>query len=106
MENLVIDMSVPKIALIGLGSFGKQYANILFDLEEDGKILMDASGDDLKITLNPPNDEAETTLILSKENMEELITGELSPMVAFTMGKVKVLGSKGVALKLSGLLEN
>ena len=79
---------------------------VLFDLEEDGKILMDASGDDLKITLNPPNDEAETTLILSKENMEELITGELSPMVAFTMGKVKVLGSKGVALKLSGLLEN
>ena len=79
---------------------------VLFDLEEDGKILMDASGDDLKITLNPPNDEAETTLILSKENMEKLITGELSPMVAFTMGKVKVLGSKGVALKLSGLLEN
>ena len=79
---------------------------VLFDLEKDGKILMDASGDDLKITLNPPNDEAETTLILSKENMEELITGELSPMVAFTMGKVKVLGSKGVALKLSGLLEN
>ena len=79
---------------------------VLFDLEDDGKILMDASGDDLKITLNPPNDEAETTLILSKENMEELITGELSPMVAFTMGKVKVLGSKGVALKLSGLLEN
>jgi len=38
--------------------------------------------------------------------MEKLITGELSPMVAFTMGKVKVLGSKGVALKLSGLLES
>ena len=79
---------------------------VLFDLEDDDKILMDASGDDLKITLNPPNDDAETTLILSKENMEELITGELSPMVAFTMGKVKVLGSKGVALKLSGLLES
>ena len=38
--------------------------------------------------------------------MEELILGKLSPMVAFTMGKLKVLGSKGVALKLSGLLES
>jgi len=80
--------------------------SVLFDLENDGKILLDASGDGLKITRNPQNDEAETTLILSKEDMKELITGDLSPMVAFTMGKVKVLGSKGVALKLSGLLEN
>ena len=79
---------------------------VLFDLGDDGKILIDATGETLEIMANPDIDDADTTLVLSKDNMEELILGKLSPMVAFTMGKLKVLGSKGVALKLSGLLES
>jgi putative sterol carrier protein len=37
--------------------------------------------------------------------MSKLIAGELNPMVAFTLGKLKVFGSKGIALKLSSLLD-
>jgi putative sterol carrier protein len=78
---------------------------VLFDLGDDGKILLDATGDEVKIVANPDNEDAETTLALSVDNMEKLINGDLNPMVAFTLGKLKVFGSKGIALKLSSLLD-
>lgn len=78
---------------------------VLFDLGDDGKVLLDATGGDVKIVPNPDSDDAETTLVLSPENMSKLISGDLNPMVAFTLGKLKVFGSKGIALKLSSLLD-
>jgi len=78
---------------------------VLFDLGDDGKILLDATGDEVKIVPNPESDDAETTLALSADNMVKLINGDLNPMVAFTLGKLKVFGSKGIALKLSSLLD-
>lgn len=78
---------------------------VLFEVGDEGKILLDATGDELKITANPENEEAETTLALSEENLLKLIHGDLNPMVAFTLGKLKVFGSKGIALKLSSLLD-
>ena len=78
---------------------------VLFDLEDEGKILVDATGDGVVVTPNPDDDDAETTLVLSADNLEKLIAGDLNPMIAFTMGKLKIFGSKGVALKLSSLLD-
>ncbi|MDX2145067.1 MAG: SCP2 sterol-binding domain-containing protein [Rhodospirillaceae bacterium] len=78
---------------------------VLFDLGDEGKVLLDATGGDVKITPNPASDDAETTLVLSTENMVKLMNGDLNPMVAFTMGRLKVFGSKGIALKLSSLLD-
>ena len=78
---------------------------VLFDLGDDGKILLDATGDEVVITPNPESEEAETTLALSADSMVKLINGDLNPMVAFTLGKLKVFGSKGIALKLSSLLD-
>lgn len=78
---------------------------VLFDLEDTGKILIDATGDEVVVTPNPDDDDAETTLVMSPENLQKLISGELNPMIAFTMGKLKIFGSKGIALKLSSLLE-
>ncbi len=79
---------------------------VLFDLGDDGKVLLDATGETVVVTPNPDDEDAETTLALSTDNMVKLINGDLNPMVAFTMGKLKVFGSKGIALKLSSLLEN
>ena len=78
---------------------------VLFDLGDDGRILLDATGGAVKIVANPDGDEAESTLALSSDNMAKLIDGDLNPMVAFTMGRLKVFGSKGIALKLSSLLD-
>jgi putative sterol carrier protein len=79
--------------------------SVLFDLGDDGKILLDATGGEVKITPSPENEDAETTLVLSSENLVKLMNGDLNPMVAFTLGKLKVFGSKGIALKLSSLLD-
>jgi len=79
---------------------------ILFDLGDDGRVLLDATGDAVKIVPNPDSDEADTTLALSSENLEKLMAGDLNPMVAFTMGRLKIFGSKGVALKMASLLDN
>lgn len=78
---------------------------VLFDLGDDGKVLLDATGGAVKLTANPDSDDAETTLALSTENLLKLMEGDLNPMVAFTMGRLKVFGSKGIALKLSSLLD-
>lgn len=78
---------------------------ILFDLGDDGRILLDASGDEVTLTPNPDSDDADTTLTLSAANLAKLMEGDLNPMVAFTMGRLKISGSKGVALKLSSLLD-
>lgn len=100
IDELVSEMNDQFEKLEGLGH------KVLFDLGEDGKILLDDDGDKVAITTNPKDEDAETTLVLSTDNMVNLINGDLNPMVAFTMGKLKVFGSKGVALKLSNLLEN
>ncbi len=85
---------------------GELNHTVLFDLEDAGKILLDATGDEVIVTANPEDDDAETTLVLSPDNMQKLMSGNLNPMVAFTMGKLKVFGSKGIALKLSSLLDS
>lgn len=99
LENLVGEMTQQADKLKELNH------SVLFDLGDDGKILLDATGGEVKITPNPENEDAETTLVLSSDNLVKLVNGDLNPMVAFTLGKLKVFGSKGIALKLSSLLD-
>src|SRR5512147_753479 len=48
--------------------------------------------------------EAETTLRMSADALAKIMAGELDPTMAYMMGKLKVEGSLGVAMKISGLL--
>ena len=99
LEDLVGEMTAQADKLKELNH------SVLFDLGDDGKILLDASGGEVNVTPNPENEDAETTLVLSSDNLVKLMNGDLNPMVAFTLGKLKVFGSKGIALKLSSLLD-
>ena len=79
-------------------------ARVKFDFGDDGKIFVDA-------TQSPPvvsneDEEADTTLICSIETFEKIMTGKQDPNVAFLMGKLKVQGSMGLALKLNSFLED
>ncbi len=51
---------------------------------------------------NDDND-ADVTLIISEENFESLMDGSLNPQMAFMMGKLKIEGDMGLALKLGEL---
>ena len=47
---------------------------------------------------------ADTTIRISEDNLEKLLTGALDPTLAYMTGKLKVEGSLGVAMKLTSLL--
>lgn len=73
------------------------------DFDGDGFVHVDA-------TQNPPlatleDKDAEVTLVTSVETFEKILAGQQDPNIAFMMGKLKVQGSMGLALKLNGMLE-
>lgn len=77
---------------------------VKFDFEDDGILYVDA-------TQSPPvvsNDDkdAEVTLRTSLETFQKIVAGEQDPNIAFMMGKLKVSGSMGLALKLNSILED
>ncbi len=77
---------------------------VKFAFDEGGVLLLD--GTVTPPTLSTEDGEAETTLRLSLDNAEKLIAGSLNPTLAYTLGKLKIDGSLGVALKLAGMLED
>jgi len=77
-----------------------------FDLTDIGQsILIDATGPTLEIAPAEAEAEAAAVLLLSVTDLEKLMAGRLSPMLAFSTGRLRVEGSKGVALKLASLLD-
>ncbi len=86
-------------ALPRLGGLGHVVA---FDLGEDGTFVVDARGALAKFA----NDEADPacTIKVSGATMHKLLTGSLNPMLAYTLGKLKISGSMGVAMKLASSL--
>lgn len=79
-------------------------AKIKLDFGDDGILFVDG-------TVSPPqvnreDGEADTTFICSLDLLRKIIDGTQDPTMAFMMGKLKVQGSMGYALKLSSLLED
>ncbi|WP_372885113.1 SCP2 sterol-binding domain-containing protein [Shimia sp.] len=72
--------------------------SLKFDCGEDGVIVLrdgSASGED---------QETDCTIRLSADNLVKLLTGKLNPMTGVMMGKLKVSGDMGVAMRLGKLL--
>lgn len=79
---------------------------IRFDLTDlDVSLLLDGTGGQASLEEAAADAQADTVLALSSADLAKLIAGRLSPMLAFATGKLKVEGSKGVALKLASLLD-
>lgn len=76
-------------------------ARVKFDMGDDGVILVD--GTTSPATLSQEDDEADCTVIINQSNLGKLIEGNLNPMMAYTLGKLKIQGSMGIAMKLSSL---
>lgn len=86
-----------------LGDFRGFGYRVAFDLGEDGVIAIDGTQD--PPTLDEEAGEAACTIRLSSGNMEKLMSGDLNPMMAYTLGKLKIDGSMGVAMKVASLLD-
>ncbi|WP_419799369.1 MAG: SCP2 sterol-binding domain-containing protein [Terasakiella sp.] len=85
-----------------LGELEALNATVKFDCKEDGIIFLDATQEPAQ--LSEEDDFADCTIRISTKNLEKLIAGKLDPMLAYTMGKLKIKGSMGTALKLTNLL--
>lgn len=75
-------------------------ATVKFDFGDDGLIFIDGNAG----TVSNDDAEADCTIIISMSNFESLASGDLDPTTAFMMGKLKVKGNMGVAMKLQSLL--
>ncbi len=98
VEDILSEMRARSAALRGLN------ASVRFVLGKDGEIIhLDARANPVAITQG--DQDADCTIRISPDNLAKLINGKLNPMLAFTMGKLKVEGSMGIAMKLAQLLD-
>jgi|TARA_R110002073_G_scaffold15973_5_gene62212 putative sterol carrier protein len=74
---------------------------VKFDLTDEGIIHVDATSTPPVVT-NEDLD-ADVTFVLSMENFEGMMDGSLNPQMAFMMGKLKIEGDMGLALKLADI---
>lgn len=86
--------------LADFAGFGYEVA---FDLGEEGVVAID--GTEQPPVLSEEPDDPACTIRTSPENMAKLMNGQLNPMLAYTLGKLKIEGSMGVAMKVASLLE-
>ena len=75
---------------------------VKFNLGDDGVIHLDGTGAQPAVT----NDDkaADCTIAISLADCAAMTSGDLDATTAFMMGKLKIDGSMGVALKLQGIL--
>jgi len=79
-------------------------ATAKFNFGDDGLIFVDTN-------VSPPvisneDQDADVELICSMETFEGIMNGSQDPNMAFMMGKLKIKGSMGLAMKLNSILED
>ncbi len=80
-------------------------ANYLFDITGDtgGKWTLLCDGSAATVTEGEEG-EAQCTLTMTDTDFVAMMGGDLNPMMAFSMGQLRVAGDIGLAIKIQGLL--
>lgn len=78
-------------------------AKVKFDFGDDGVVVLDAT----QVPNVVSNDDTETdcTLKISMGDFIAMTQGELDGATAFMMGKLKIDGDMGLAMRLQGVLK-
>jgi putative sterol carrier protein len=76
---------------------------VKFAFDEGGVLVLDGTA--TPPTLSEQDGEADCVIGGSADNALKLMNGELNPMLAYSMGKLRIDGSVGVALKMASMME-
>lgn len=79
-------------------------AKVKLDFTDDGCVFVDA-------TQSPPaisneDADADTVLICTMDVFKGIVEGTQDPTMAYMMGKLKIKGNMGLAMKLNSILED
>jgi putative sterol carrier protein len=83
-------------------NFSELGAKLKFDFGSD-RLFID--GTQTPATITHDDDDADTTLVVSPEDLEKIMHGQLDATMAFMTGKLKVKGSTAIAMKLASVLK-
>lgn len=81
-----------------VGADSGQGKTLKFDFKGDGFIHIDGGS----VTNN--DSPADCTIVISKDDFEQMADGKLDPTMAFMQGKIKINGDMSVAMKLQPIL--
>lgn len=77
-------------------------ATLKFDLGDDGVIYIDGRATPNQVSND--NLDADCTVKITMANLQAMLDGELEPSTGFIMGKLKVSGDMGVAMRLQRVI--
>ncbi len=77
-------------------------AKLKIDFGDDGILFVDATQS--PAVISEEDGDADTTFICSLDVLSGIVNGTQDPTMAFMMGKLKVQGSMGYAMKLNSVL--
>jgi putative sterol carrier protein len=85
-----------------LDQFSELGAKLKFDFGDD-KLFID--GTQSPAVMTHEDEDADCTIVITPDNLEKVMHGQLDPTMAFMTGKLKVKGSTAIAMKLSSVLK-
>ncbi|GGX50797.1 SCP2 sterol-binding domain-containing protein [Undibacterium squillarum] len=77
-------------------------ATLKFDCGADGVVFVDATT--VPNVVSNDNNDAACTITIALADLGALLTGQLNPMNGFMMGKLKVAGDMGIAMRLQSVV--
>lgn len=98
VDELEKEMRANAMRFAGLGAVVK------FDFAQDGALYVD--GTKAPPTVSQQGADPRTTIQMTLDNFVKMNQGQLSPMMAFSTGKLKIQGDMGLAMKLSNMLDD
>jgi len=98
---MTIEKATEMIRALAQKNEGLLNDSVKFQFKEDVIFLDDTQR---PVIVNNEDNKSNCTINISLQNFEKLIEGTLNPMTAVMVGKIKIKGDMGVAMKLTKIL--